>query len=262
MGHMLTAERRNKIAECIIANGSIKAGELAQMFSVTTETIRKDLIYLDQMGIVKKSHGGAQSTLEVMERPLETRNMEGFEMKNAIAERALEFIGEKAVVFIDAGSTNAYLAKLLYLRKDLTVFTTSLSVASALANSQNKVYMSGGLINPITMSLEGLGATRFLSGIKVDTAFLGSSGFQGHNGPTSIDFTDADVKRSIIGNANLKIVLAHSAKAKSTAMLSYAAWRDIDYLVTDDGLETDDEKMLGKAVKIIKVAVKTEEDST
>ena len=48
MSKLITAERRNKIAELIISNGSIKVGELAKTFAVSTETIRKDLIYLDK----------------------------------------------------------------------------------------------------------------------------------------------------------------------------------------------------------------------
>ena len=64
MSKLITAERRNKIAELIISNGSIKVGELAKTFAVSTETIRKDLIYLDKQGIIKKSHGGALSSLE------------------------------------------------------------------------------------------------------------------------------------------------------------------------------------------------------
>ena len=51
---MITAERRNRIAEHIIANGSIKAGELARTFGVSTETIRKDLIYLDRERVYRK----------------------------------------------------------------------------------------------------------------------------------------------------------------------------------------------------------------
>lgn len=54
MSKLITAERRNKIAELIISNGSIKVGELAKTFAVSTETIRKDLIYLDKQGIIKK----------------------------------------------------------------------------------------------------------------------------------------------------------------------------------------------------------------
>lgn len=253
MGKMITAERRNKIAEHIIANGSTKAGELAKMFDVTMETIRKDLIYLDQVGIVKKSHGGAQSTLEVMERPFEDRRMVGFEYKTAIAERALDFIEDNAVIYIDAGSTNSYLAKLLYLKKDLTIFTPSLSAANALSISKNKVYMSGGMLNATTMSLTGMGATGFLRNIKVDIAFLGSSGFKGHNGPGSIDFADAEVKRVIIENSDLSIVLAHSEKAKSTALVSYVSWREIDYLITDCNIDEESEKKISEQTEIIKV---------
>ena len=51
MSKLITAERRNKIAELIISNGSIKVGELAKTFAVSTETIRKDLIYLDNKAL-------------------------------------------------------------------------------------------------------------------------------------------------------------------------------------------------------------------
>ena len=44
MPKLITAERRNNIAELIISNGSIKVGEVAKKFDVSTETIRKDLI--------------------------------------------------------------------------------------------------------------------------------------------------------------------------------------------------------------------------
>lgn len=253
MGRLITAERRNRIAELIISSGSIKVGELANSFNVSTETIRKDLIYLDKIGVIKKSRGGAMSSLEIIEKPLEDRNMEGFDLKNAIADRAVQFVKNKAVIFIDAGSTNAYLAKLLYLKKDLTIFTNSLSVANILAASDNKLHMSGGQLNPTTMALEGFGATQFLNKIKVDIAFLGSSGFMGHHGPTSIDFTDADVKRTIIENSQLAIVLAHSAKAKSTALVEYASWKNIDYLITDNEIDIDTELELEKFVNVIKI---------
>lgn len=253
MVKMITAERRNKIAEYIVANGSIKAGDLARMFDVTMETIRKDLIYLDQAGIVKKSHGGAQSTLEVMDRPFEDRRMVGPEFKTAIAERAMNFIKDNAVIYIDAGSTNSYLAKLLYLKQDLTIFTPSISAANALALSKNKVYMCGGLLNSTTMSLTGMGAASFLRNIKVDIAFLGSSGFKGHKGPSAIEFADAEVKQVIMENSDTSIVLAHSEKAKSTALLSFASWQDIDYLITDANLDKASEEEIGKHTEIIKV---------
>lgn len=253
MGKLITAERRNKIAELIISNGSIKVGELANGFGVSTETIRKDLICLDKMGIIKKSRGGALSSLEVMEKPLETRSAENFDSKNAIANKAISFIQNKAAIFIDAGSTTLCLAKMLYLKKGLTIITTSISAANVLANSKNKVYMSGGKLNNTTMSLEGFGATDFLSKIKVDIAFLGSSGFMGHCGPVSIDFSDADVKKTMINNSKLTIVLADSNKSRSTALVEYTSWDNIDYLITDKEIDTDVANKLKKSTKLILV---------
>lgn len=255
MTKLITAERRNKIAEMIISNGSIKVGELAKAFDVSTETIRKDLIFLDKKGIVKKSHGGALSSLEFIEKPLEDRNMENYEAKLAIANEALSFIKDNSVIFIDAGSTALCLAKLLYLKKGLTIITNSVSALNVLANSKNIVHMSGGQLNNTTMALEGFGASNFLSKIKVDIAFLGSSGFKGHNGPTSIDFSDAEVKSIMIKNAKQTVVLADSKKAYSTAMVEYALWKNIDFLITDDKINLNDAKEIQKQVSLIIVKI-------
>lgn len=253
MARILTEERRNKIAESIVANGSIKVSDLMEQFSVSKETIRKDLIYLEQSGIIKKSHGGALSVLERMERPLKDRTMEAMEQKQLIAEYAATLVNDDAVIFVDSGSTNLCLAKLLYLRKNLTVFTNSLSVANILAESENHIHVCGGLLSATTMSLVGFGATSFLEKVRMDIAFLGSSGFLGHDGPTSIDFTDAEVKKTVIRNTRTNIVLAHSAKARSTAVVAYARWNDIDRLITDAGLSDKEEQALARHVKIHKV---------
>ncbi|WP_019552759.1 DeoR/GlpR family DNA-binding transcription regulator [Propionispira raffinosivorans] len=251
MPKLITAERRNNIAELIISNGSIKVGEVAKKFDVSTETIRKDLIYLDKIGVIKKSRGGALSSLEIIEKPLEYRNTENFDLKNAIANKALSFVKNNSVIFIDAGSTTLCLAKLLYLKKGLTIITNSFSAANVLSNSQNIIHMSGGQLNNTTMALEGFGATNFLSKIKVDIAFLGSSGFKEHNGPTSIDFSDANVKQTMIDNSKLAVVLADSNKSRSTALVEYTSWKNIDYLVTDDGMASIDADNLKKHVELI-----------
>ena len=252
MSKLITAERRNKIAELIISNGSIKVGELAKTFAVSTETIRKDLIYLDKQGIIKKSHGGALSSLEVIEKPLEDRNMENYDAKLAIANEALKFIKDHSVIFIDAGST-----KLLYLKKGLTIITNSVSALNVLSNSDNIVHLSGGQLNNTTMALEGFGATSFLSKIKVDVAFLGSSGFKEHFGPTSIDFSDAEVKRIMIRNSKQNFVLADSKKSRSTAMVEYATWKNIDFLITDDNISDKEIDFLQKNTTVLVVKTKT-----
>ena len=121
MKKRLTAERRNEIAQLLLRNGNMKAGDLARKFDVSTETIRKDLIYLEEQGIARKSYGGAIASTELAERPVALKQMERMDVKTAIANRAIQLIPEKGVIILDAGSTTYALAKLLTLRDDLTI---------------------------------------------------------------------------------------------------------------------------------------------
>lgn len=253
MARVIVEERRNKIAQMIVANGSIKVGEIAQMFEVSTETIRKDLIYLNKKGIVKKSHGGALSTYDFSERPLHHRETENLSVKNEIAVKALELIPKKAVIYLDAGSTVLCLAKLLSLKSGYTIITGSLSAAGILANSKNVLHISGGEVSGVTMAMFGYGATSFLSKIKVDISFLGTSGFQEHNGPASIDFQDAEVKRCMIANSKKVVVLADSGKSAITALVEYTSWKNVDYFISDSGLSADARQKIAQHTEVLLV---------
>ena len=84
MKKRLTAERRNEIAQLLLKNGNMKASSLAEHFGVSTETIRKDLIYLESQGIAQKSYGGAIASSELLlERPIAQKEMERMEIKTA-----------------------------------------------------------------------------------------------------------------------------------------------------------------------------------
>ena len=163
----------------------------------------------------------------------------------------MEFIPENAVVYLDTGSTTACLASLLRTKVGLTIITNSLSAANALIDSKCTVHVTGGQLNSLNMSFEGYQATNFLSTIKVEIAFLGTTGFDRHNGPTTIDFLDAQVKQTIIHNSKKNIVLTDSSKARLTAMSQYANWREIDYLISDDGLPERTIKQLKECTNIV-----------
>jgi DeoR/GlpR family transcriptional regulator of sugar metabolism len=251
MKQALTAERRNQLSQMIVANGSIQISDVAKHFGVTTETIRKDLIYLDKMGIVKKSYGGAISTGELMERPFSKRAMEMMDEKNRIASRAIEFLPQKAIVILDSGSTVICLAKLITLRKGLTIITNSISAANILADSDNSLYLVGGEVRSVTMSLAGYWATNAFRSIKADVAFLGSSGFMSHGGPCAESFIEAEVKRTIINSSKTKVVLADSSKFMTDALVEYSDWNDVSYLVTDTGASHESVDKINKRVQVI-----------
>ena len=59
---MTATERRQEILNTISTEGSVRASDLAERLNVTTETIRKDLIFLNNKHLLKKGHGGFPKT--------------------------------------------------------------------------------------------------------------------------------------------------------------------------------------------------------
>ena len=52
-------ERRNKIMEILREDGIVKVSELMKLFDVSIETIRRDLEYLEEHGMLGRVYGGA-----------------------------------------------------------------------------------------------------------------------------------------------------------------------------------------------------------
>ncbi len=251
MAKYVATERRNRMAQLIMDQGSVRIGEMATLFGVTNETIRKDLIYLDEHNIVSKQHGGAVAVSEAYERPIHTRATENELQKAKIAHKALELVERNSVIILDSGSTVLLFAKLLSEDLKPTIVTNSFPAASVVMEKGNPVHMIGGEISPVTMSTSGMMATRDLGMIRADIVFLGSSGFQSYNGPSAKAFCDAQVKMDMIAGSKTNVVLADSSKFVTNAFVQFANWEEIDYLITDSGAPADKLEAIAKRCKVI-----------
>ncbi len=250
MARQPTEERRYELAQIIVAEGQAKVGELARQFGVSTETIRKDLILLEEEGIAKKSHGRAIVSSDLIERPFIQKLSERIDEKIKIAKNAMEFIPKRGAIFIDSGSTALEVAKLLTLQSALTIFTNSISAMYVLAPTSNIVYLFGGKIRASSMAVIGDWALDELNTIQVDVAFLGTDGFAGREGPCSASFEEVGIKKAIIGKSRRKYLLADYSKFERSDMFSYANWKDIDCMITDDKAPQTEMKRINKYIEI------------
>lgn len=233
MRKQLTAERRQEIAQLLLRNGNLKASELAAQFEVSTETIRKDLIYLEEQGIAKKSYGGAIACSELLERPVALKEMENMSVKTDIAHRALDLIPEKSVILLDAGSTTYALAKLLTLRNDLTIFTNSVTILSLLSDSDNQIFALGGRVRGSSKGIVGSWTIQALQSLHIDTAFLGSDGFRNLAGPSTASYEEAEFKQAVLSCSNRTVILSDHTKFFSNSLFQFASWKEIDTLITN-----------------------------
>ena len=87
---MSVASRRNEIVKIFLQENKVKVGELARAMGVTTETIRKDLIALEQEGLIRRSNGRAEVCNQFNEQPFSQKSQSAIAAKQAIAARAAE----------------------------------------------------------------------------------------------------------------------------------------------------------------------------
>lgn len=243
--------RRKHIIALLNKSGTMSITELSKQFDVSRETIRRDLQYLKASGEIKKWYGTVMPKQDFQILSVDHRMREKAEEKQFIVRKAVELIAQRTVIFIDAGSTGLTLAKEIGKLNGYTVITNSFPVINELANSKNQVISIGGKVDPLTFSAVGTQALSFLDKIKIDVAFFGTSGFADHNGPTSNSFEDGEIKRKIIENSRLNIVLSDSSKASYSSLTQYTDWHSIDYLITDDGLNEAIEKKLRLVTDIL-----------
>lgn len=233
---MDTQERRNKIAAVLLAHGSIKIGEIAERFSVSTETIRKDLIVLEQMGIARKEHGRAYVMGDCAEGNYFYKAQQNIEKKQKIAVEAAKLVPDGATIMIDAGSTTFTFARQLLLKKNITVITNFMPIGQLFTAGSIHTIVIGGQVQPVSKSLTGTFAESALSQLHADYAFISTSGFANRQGPCVEAFPEAQVKRQMIAHADASYLLADSSKAHISPLVQFANWSDFAALVSDEGL--------------------------
>lgn len=248
---MTIDERRQQILDIINQEGNVRASDLAKRFQVTSETIRRDLLYLNNQHLVQKGHGMAKSITESSEAPLDFRLRENSAAKRAIAKKAMEYLENCSVVFIDAGSTLLELAGLLHLLPQIVIITNSFSNAQVLQETENTVYFLGGEINKVTQATNGFWTSNELDSLRIDIAFLGTSGFQAHDGPCTKILADAQLKQKVVKNSNRVIVLADQTKFVSNSIMQYASWSEVDLLISDWNVTPEQGKAVKDHVKLV-----------
>lgn len=246
-----SATRRDEIIKMLTLDEDVKTSTLAKHFGVTTETIRKDFLFLQNIGVLQKFHGRAQILKTSVDTPLDIRTFQMHNEKLLIANRALDLIENNTLIFIDGGSTTLEIAKLLNRREGLTVITNSLVAANTIAKQNNTVYVASGFVEGPSMIINGPFLLDSIKQFKPVIAFMGTNGVLWHDGPTSKNYKDIEIKNAIVKNSSISVVVCDSSKFHESGLLQYASWEDIDYLITDQGIPAELKESIEDLTQII-----------
>src|ERR1700722_6173008 len=149
MHDSLPLARRNRIAERVAQGQSVVASSLAAEFGASEDVIRRDLRALASEGLCRRVYGGALP-VSSLGRPMSERVPDGQLRKRALGRRAAELIRPGEYVFLDSGSANLELARVLPEDHELTIATNSLDIAALLLRrSDIQMMFVGGLVHPL-----------------------------------------------------------------------------------------------------------------
>lgn len=234
---MLPVARKNKIKEIITEKKSVIVGELAKLFKVTEETIRKDLQLLEEEGFLTRTYGGAYISDGVQnDVDINLREHIYIEGKQKIAQMCKKYINNGDSIFLDASTTSLYIASSIK-DKRLTVTTNSIKIMELLSNNQNiKLVIIGGTISYPSMSALGRNAESNMHNYFFDAAFISCRALSMTHGITDSNEQQAEIRKIAIDHSNHTYLVADYTKFDRMAFTKICDFTNIHTLVVDKTL--------------------------
>ncbi len=225
------------IREAVTLRGSVTVAELADALDVSGQTVRRIIKPMVDRGEVRKVHGAIVSARSAMDPPFLARMHEQQKEKAAIAAAVAQLIDDDGIVAIDTGSTSAYVAQALRVRRNLTVVTNSAFVASTLSMIEgNRVFMAGSRLRDHDGAAFDRAAFDVIAGFKVDYAILSASEVHPERGFLVQEQCEKDIAGAMMEIASFSVMAVDCAKFRYTGrrpLLSLPRMLDGSIIVTE-----------------------------
>lgn len=231
---MLLDERRALILQTIEEKGVVALSDLVDRIGASESTIRRDLEFLDGIGQLRRTRGGAAYVGESI-TPFEQRTATALREKRRIAQAVAEMIEPGESVLLDGGTTTLEVARRLS-GKSLQVVTNSLPIANLLANQQKvELVLIGGYVYPKTGVALGPHAVAMLKQIHVRRLVMSVGGIT-EQGLFNSNALLVETERQMMDAAEEVLVVSDSSKFGHPALAHLAPLDVVDRLVTDSGV--------------------------
>lgn len=242
-----TDRRAKEILRLLLRDGKTSIDELTNVFGTSSASVRRDLVRLEERGLVHRTHGGAMLAEQAVYEPFrfdasfQVREERFAQEKQRIAMAAAAMIEEGETVGLTAGTTTTQLARCLRSRSNLRVITNAVNIGMELSASAGlAVNLTGGSMRWAgAFSLIGAAASEALKILVMDRVFIGVCGIDAERGATTIEPDEAAVFRTMADQSKQVIVIADSSKVGMVSPAVICPANVVDMLITDDGISDE-----------------------
>lgn len=230
---MLEDERLEKILGMLKDHKIMTNAELCKKLFCSSSTLRRDLIKLENNGLVKRSHGYVRNMLpNNIEFSFNSREHEKALEKEYIASLAYNLILENQSLFLDSSSTVNKLCNMLKNRQ-LVVVTNGIKNISILNQFKSiDLFVIGGSVKVNSLATVGAIGANFLDSFHADVAFISCFGL-GMSGLFEVDTNQAIIKKKMMENSKKVVVLCDDSKFDLQPFYKSATYDQIDLLITN-----------------------------
>ncbi len=234
---MWSHERQSKILEKLLTEGKVLTVQIADLFNVSRETIRRDLLELENNGSLKRVHGGAvPAGRNIPPEPrFSDRLVASTNAKRAIGRAAMQLIEPDSTLFIDAGTTTlAFAQELVLANIPLRILTNSIEIAQLTAPPDHiDTLLLGGTPHTDVPATYGELTLSEIDRFLADIAVLSPVAFHATRGASDFELHEAEVARKMVTCSKTCILLCHSDKISQESRVTICRPEEVDHLVTD-----------------------------
>ncbi len=214
--------------------GSARSAELAKTLDVSEETVRRTIKALSKSGVLERMYGGAYLAGPRNAPSFFRRIAEHSTEKRAIATTVVAQVNDGMTLFLDVGSTTAFVAEKLRDRFNLTVATNSIGVAQVLANHNgNHVHLLGGEMQTDERGTFGFVTEQQCRRFAFDMAILSTDALSTRHGFLYVNAAEANLAAVVASCSQHVLVALDHHKFDQTAPHSGLDPRDVNAIVTD-----------------------------
>ena len=242
------------IMEKLNKYGRVDVQEIAQELDVSTATIRRYFNELEKQGRLRRVHGGAvlstvSTTFEYLYHAKVALRMDE---KKRIAIQAAEEIQDGDAIFLDSGTTTYQIAMCLSDKKELTVITYDMSIATVLNNHPSiQVILTGGMVRQGYNVLVGSITENFIRNMMVDKVFLSADAIHTDFGISNANYVESGIKALLVKAGKKVILVADHTKFDKIAVSKFCSLSEIDMCITDNEISRSmAESIRGSGVEI------------